>query len=598
MKKCLAFIVFTLFASGLSAQDREITILFTNDMHSRVTGYAPESAYTPLTVNDDSTRGGFARIATIIRTEKEKSSGITLVLDAGDFLMGTLFQSLEPTTGFQLNLMKAMGYDVACIGNHEFDYGPDKLASIVSSAARSGQMPALLLGNAVFNSKDDADNSLAKLLDDNVIARKYIMERDGLKIGFFSLMGKSADDNAAFAKPVTFEKQIKAAKRLAGQLKDEKCDLVICLSHSGVTKQKDGTWGGEDVELAKKVRDIDVILSGHTHTKLDKAIMINGIPVVQSGEYGQFVGKLSLALNSGKVNVEDYSLIPVNDKITGDEQINSLIEDQKKKVDAEILKPAGMDYTTPVAESDFLLECNEQGDFKNSNLGPMVADAIYKYVNNHVSTGTDISMVAVGVIRDKIVPGIQSAPDIFRVMSMGAGKDNIPGYPLSRIYVTGKELKSVLEILQAAYKSAPENYCFYSGMHVVYDPSGGLLKKIKKVELTDPSGKVRTVSFSKKGKTLYSVTANSYMLEFIGIIKKMSFGLINVVPKDSNGKKITDMKTAILDLDDRMEGLQEGKEWLAIMELLRSMKDTNGNGIPDIDHKYSKSIKTFSEVTK
>ena len=97
--------------------------------------------YTPLTVNDDKTVGGFARIASIIKEEKGKSNGTTLVLDGGDFLMGTLFQSLEVKTGFQLRLMKKMGYDVVCIGNHEFDYGPEKLADIVNSSVKGRRDP-------------------------------------------------------------------------------------------------------------------------------------------------------------------------------------------------------------------------------------------------------------------------------------------------------------------------------------------------------------------------------------------------------------------------------------------------------------------------
>ena len=72
-------------------------------------------------------------------------------------------------------------------------------------------------------------------------------------------------------------------------------------------------------------------------------------------------------------------------------------------------------------------------------------------------------MVAAGMIFDKILPGIQTVPDIFRVMPLGSGKDDIPGYPLSRLYVTGKELKSVLEILLVASKSKPDYYCYYSG---------------------------------------------------------------------------------------------------------------------------------------
>jgi 5'-nucleotidase/UDP-sugar diphosphatase len=305
---------------------------------------------------------------------------------------------------------------------------------------------------------------------------------------------------------------------------------------------------------------------------------------------------LALTVNNGRVILDSYSLLPVDDRIQGDRKTYQLIEAQKKQVDEDILGPLGMSYDNKVAETDFLLQCDEQGDFKNSNLGPLVADAIQSYVNDHLKSGTDISMVAVGVIRDNIFPGIQTAPDIFRVMSMGSGKDNIPGYPLAKVYVTGKELKSVLEILQAASKT-PSNYCFYSGLRAELDPNRGLLRKITKVEISHPDGSLINVDFSRKNKTLYSITANSYMLHFVGIIKKMSFGLINVVPKDANGVKITDMKDEIIDIDENIEGIQEGKEWLAIIEYLRSMKDSNGNGIPDIDPKYRNAIKTVVTVS-
>jgi 5'-nucleotidase len=588
--------LFILLSIVSSSQDgKKITFLFTNDLHSRLTGYAPESDYTPLVTANDKTKGGFARIAAVFNDVRKKNNGILFTVDAGDFLMGTLFQSLEPETGFELQLMQKMGYDAVATGNHEFDYGPEKLADIVASASKE-KIPAILLSNAVFSPDNTEDDRLAKLFDENIITRKFVIEREGIKAGFFSLLGKSADENAAFATPVTFGSQIATAKKMVKELQAENCDIIVCLSHSGVSKEKNGKWGGEDVGLASKVKGIDVIISGHTHTMLEEPIIVKGIPVVQSGEYGQYVGKLTVRLDKGKTVVEDYELIPIDDRIAGDPEINKYIESQKDEISRKILEPMGMDYESPVAESAFMLECNEQGDFINSNLGPFVADAIYRYVNNHVATGTDISMVAVGVIRDKIVPGIQTAPDIFRVMSMGSGKDNVPGYPLARLYVTGKELKSILEILQVAYKSAAENYCFYSGISIDYNPSKGLLKKIRKIDIVMPDGKVRAVDFSRKNKTLYSVTANFYMLEFIGIIKKMSFGLINVVPKDINGKAVTDMKTAILDLDEKKTGLQEGKEWLAIMEFIKSMKDTNGNGIPDIDINYTRPVLIFHET--
>lgn len=598
MKRIILTLLFIHTIWSVSAQTyRKIVLLYTNDMHSRLTGFGPESYYSPLISNNDNTTGGFSRISAIINREKEQNEGTTIVLDAGDFLMGTLFQHLEPKSGFQLPLMKKIGYDAVCIGNHEFDFGPEKLSEIISSSAVNGELPVILLGNAVFSKKEIRDDSLEELFRTGKLGRKYILTRDGIKIGFFSLMGKVADENAAFAPPVTFSKQIPFARKMVKELKSDGCEIIICLSHSGIDHDKNGDWSGEDVSLAEKVKGIDVIISGHTHTLLEKPFIVNGIPIVQAGDYGRFVGKLSLILEDGVVRVDEGSLIPVDDKISGDPVINELIEKQIETVNAAILKPLGLDYFKSIAETDFLLVCDEMGEVENSNLGPFVADAINNYVNNHSASGTDVSMVAAGVIRERILPGLQTSPDIFRVMSMGTGNDDVPGYPLARIYVTGKEMKSILEILNVAWKSTPGNYCYYSGIRVETDPDGGLLKKIKKIELINSSGIVKNVDFSKKNETLYSLTANSYMLQFIGIIKKMSFGLINVVPKDSRGNKIADMKTAVIDMDENRNGVQEGKEWLALMEYLRSMKDVNGNGIPDIDDRYRNPVRSFFPVS-
>jgi 5'-nucleotidase len=410
-------------------------------------------------------------------------------------------------------------------------------------------------------------------------------------------MGIIADENAAFAPPVTFSKQIKTAKKLVRELQSEKCDLIICLSHSGVEKEKTGNWAGEDANLASKVSGIDVIISGHTHTKLDKPLIVNGVPIVQAGEYGKYVGKLDLALNNGTATATGYELIAVDDRILGDRKVQELIDDQKKNVTETILKSLDLTYAGKVAENDFSVECNEGGDYENSNLGPLVADAIHSYINTHTKSGTDVSMVAVGVVRDNVLPGIQSAPDIFRIMSMGSGSDNIPGYPLAKLYVTGKELKSIMEILLVSAKSTPGNYCYYSGLKAEYDPGKGLLKKITKIQIVNSDGALRDVDFSKKNKELFSITANSYMLQFIGIIKKMSFGLINVVPKDASGQLVKDIKTSIIDMDEGKTGIQEGKEWLAIMEYVKAMKDLNNNGIPDIDPAYKSPEKNLIPIS-
>ena len=587
------FFAFTLHLSG--QEEKKIVILHTNDLHSRLNGFSPEAEYTPWSPGDDETRGGFARIAAILRTEKRNNPGITLTVDAGDFLMGTLFHAMELKTGFQLRLMKQMGYDIVCLGNHEFDFGPAKTAGIINSSLAKGEIPSLLLSNAVLSAEESGDDELAKLYDSKVVLRKFILERDGLKIGFFSLLGKNAVEVAPLAKPVSFAKQVPFARKMVRELKKDGCDIVICLSHSGVSRDKKGNWAGEDIRLAKKVRGIDVIVSGHSHSKISEPVIIKGVPVVQTGEYGQNVGRLELVWKNGSVSVRDYRLIPVDDSIAGESDIIAAVEEQQSLVTQEILAPLGLSYSDPVAETDFLLECNEQGDFRSSNLGPMIADAIHSYVNRHSSDGCDIGMVAVGVIRDWMVPGVMTAPDVFRIMSLGSGDDDLPGYPLARLYVTGKELKNILEILMIAHKSSSSNHCFYSGLRVSYDPGRMLFRKINSIEILGVNGETWDVSFSKDDTTLYSISANSYMLEFIGIIKKMSFGLIKVLPKDASGNPVTDMKRAVIDMDEEQPGVQEGKEWLALLEYIRSMKDIDNNQIPDIDRKYSVPVKAFFE---
>lgn len=599
MKRCaVIMILLAIFLQAYTQQKKTVRIIHTNDLHSRLTGFAPESLYTPLTVNDDNTRGGFARLACIIRHESSDNECVTFVVDAGDFFMGTLYPGLERSTGFQLRLMQKMGYDVVGIGNHEYEFGPEWLGSVIARSSALGHIPVLLSGNARFKQGDPGDTALIRLSSEKLISDKVIITRGGVKAGFFSILGKDAVEVAPNATPVTFEKQVHFAKRIVKELKNEKCDIIVCISHSGIKKMKDGSWGGEDVELASKVKGIDIIIGGHSHTKLDKPVVVNGIPIVQTGEFGQYAGVVDMLAGSGKAELSRYKLLAVNDSIQGEKDIYDLIESQKAAINDRILNQLGLSYSEKVVATDFTLEGNDTGDFLNSNLGPFIADAIRYYVNKNNEQGTDIAMVAAGMIFDKIVPGIQTVPDIFRVMPLGSGSDSIPGYALSRLYITSKELKKVLEILYMAGKSDPQNYCYYSGIKVGYNPADGLFRKITRIDLIKADGSTVNVDFKSKSNKLISVTADSYMLSFIGIIKKMSHGLINVVPKDISGSKIKDMKTAVIDINSELPGIQEGKEWLALIEYLHTMTDTNGDGIPDMDNKYRKAAVTNKLIAR
>src|SRR5208282_3996122 len=148
-----------LLPEGLSAAAdgaKTFTILHTNDLHSNFIGMAPSLDYTPFTLNNDDTRGGFARLAPLIAKRKEarKEQGPVLVLDDGDYSMGTAFGAASRETGAELQLLFQMGFDATTFGNHDFDLGPDGLGKSIDLAANAGRVPAVVASNTDF-SKDD-----------------------------------------------------------------------------------------------------------------------------------------------------------------------------------------------------------------------------------------------------------------------------------------------------------------------------------------------------------------------------------------------------------------------------------------------------------
>jgi len=155
----LSFLVVLLFATFGILNAQKITILHTNDIHSRINGDGPQADYTPLiTDNGSGVLGGFARLATLLEQQKAKNPDGTLILDAGDFSMGSLFNPSEPEPGFQLSLMKAMGFDFTTIGNHEFDYGPNALADDIIAAKKHGGLPQIISSNLVPVPNSPKDN--------------------------------------------------------------------------------------------------------------------------------------------------------------------------------------------------------------------------------------------------------------------------------------------------------------------------------------------------------------------------------------------------------------------------------------------------------
>jgi 5'-nucleotidase len=398
---------------------------------------------------------------------------------------------------------------------------------------------------------------------------------------------------------VKFKKPVKTAKKIARELKkDHQADVVICLSHSGIKKNAEGEWEGEDIVLAKKVKDIDVIISGHSHTFLPDPVHVNGTPILQTGSYGASLGKLSLLITPDSLKIMGYEMLKVNDKIKGAKDIQDAIEVQQKKINQEILVPLGISYEKLVVETSFDLICDEKKRLENSNLGPFIVDAMHAYVNDKTTRGADIAMIAAGGIRADILKGQQAIPDLFRVVSLGKGSDSIPGYPLALVHLTAKELKKIFELLLAVYPSDKGVYTYLSGLQVYYDPDRPLFRKIQKMELTGPGGKPTEMDYSRKNDSLYSLLANAYMLEFVGMIRRMSVGIVNVKPMNAEGEPYKEIQKSVIDMDPSTEIIEEGKEWTALQYYVGTFPDVDGNGVPDIPEKYRDIPSRFIKVDK
>src|SRR5699024_2421530 len=257
--------------------------------------------------------GGYARLYSAIQHEKEKYPDALLV-DAGDYSMGSLFQTINMSDAPELRMMGHMGYDVTTFGNHEFDYRAEGLAKSLEAAKESGDdIPEIVASNMTFPTDDQGNlspslQSLKDAIDDYGVSEYTIMEQNGVKIGLFGLMGKEAADDAPMS-GVDFEDIAEGAKPVVKQLREEEeVDVVIALSHSGTSADSSVS---EDEILADKVSGIDVIISGHSHTVLPEPILVDDTIIVSSGEYGKNLGTLRISPSSDDGwQVDDYEIIP------------------------------------------------------------------------------------------------------------------------------------------------------------------------------------------------------------------------------------------------------------------------------------------------
>ena len=583
-------------AEGCTQETNVTTILFTHDLHSH---------FLPQPTAEGGESGGYARLKTVIDGERAMNPDALLV-DGGDFSIGSLIQTLYTTQAAELRTMGAMGYDAVTIGNHEFDHKGTGFAEMLNSAKAAQQaavelllvdarplenmdayrerfgpvtpvLPTLLEANYA-PADDNPDRAFIRsAMEDYGVTDCMTLERGGVTYGLFGLMGVDSDECAPTS-GFTRTDAAKAAKRCVETLKGEGAEIIVCLSHSGTG---DSLASSEDEELAKAVDGIDVIVSGHTHSTLAEPLVVNDTYIVSSGPCCQNLGSLTFSWDDGgEKRLLDYRLIPIDETVAENPEIAGLVEQWKDMVGETYLARYGLTYDEVLTRSDYDLNTPASAVQENNGLGTLVSDAFLwadRTLNAaYADSPHTVSVTADGVLRANLPAGDLTAAMAFDVLSMGVGEDGTSGFPLVAVYLTGKELKAAMEVDASVTPIMPAAQLYMSGAKYAFNTKRMFFNRVYDAALTD-------VTFDESGtgnayeiddNALYRVVAGMYSAQMLGTVKSKSMGLLSLEPKQADGTPVTDFADCILyDANGN-----ELKEWYALAAYLEQFGE---KGIPD-----------------
>ena len=583
-------------AEGCTQETNVTTILFTHDLHSH---------FLPQSTAEGGESGGYARLKTVIDGERAMNPDALLV-DGGDFSIGSLIQTLYTTQAAELRTMGAMGYDAVTIGNHEFDHKGTGFAEMLNSAKAAQQaavelllvdarpledmdayrerfgpvtpvLPTLLEANYA-PADDNPDRAFIRSAMENYgVTDCMTLERGGVTYGLFGLMGVDSDECAPTS-GFTRTDAAKAAKRCVETLKGEGAEIIVCLSHSGTG---DSLASSEDEELAKAVDGIDVIVSGHTHSTLAEPLVVNDTYIVSSGPYCQNLGSLTFSWDDGgEKRLLDYRLIPIDETVAENPEIAGLVEQWKDMVGETYLARYGLTYDEVLTHSDYDLNTPASAVQENNGLGTLVSDAFLwadRTLNAaYADSPHTVSVTADGVLRANLPAGDLTVAMAFDVLSMGVGEDGTSGFPLVAVYLTGKELKAAMEVDASVTPIMPAAQLYMSGAKYAFNTKRMFFNRVYDAALTD-------VTFDESGtgnayeiddNALYRVVTGMYSAQMLGTVKSKSMGLLSLEPKQANGTPVTDFADCILyDANGN-----ELKEWYALAAYLEQFGE---DGLPD-----------------
>ncbi|MBN8186906.1 bifunctional metallophosphatase/5'-nucleotidase [Salipiger thiooxidans] len=455
--------------AGAASADYSLTILHTNDFHSR---FEPISKYDSTCSGEDNTAGecfgGSARLVTALEDAKARLDNYLLV-DGGDQFQGTLFYTYYKGK-LAAEMMNKMGYDAMTVGNHEFDDGPEVLRGFVDSV----DFPVLM---------SNADISGEPLLSD-AIMKSTIIEKNGEKIGLIGLTPQDTDELASPGPNIVFTAPADAVQGEVDKLAEEGVNKIIVLSHSGYKV---------DISVAENTTGVDVIVGGHTNTLLGEMdgaegpypTMVGDTAIVSAYAYGKFLGELNVTFDDdGKVISAEGAPLIMDASVAEDEATVDRI--------AEAAAPLDEIRNKVVAEtSDEIVGSREMCRAEECPMGNLVADAMLDRVKDQ---GIDVAISNGGGLRASIDAGEVTMGEVLTVLPFQN--------TLSTFQVKGSTLVEALENGASQMEEGAGRFPQVSGMSFTIDPSAEPGSRISDVKVggtdIDP-------------EKVYGVVSNNYV---------------------------------------------------------------------------------------
>ncbi len=443
-----------LFACASNAQQTPIklTILHTNDMHG---SYLPSPASW---IPEKPLVGGFVALDYYAEQERAKSER-SLLLDAGDLMTGTLISDLKYRDvygGALIDMMNRVGYDGWVFGNHDFDKGAANLRGLIG-----------LANFPVFCANLVRETPAGK----EIFAKEpyHIYNVDGLRVGVIGLTYHQMVGMAAPEKLdgfVSIEPAAVVNEKVAEI--DSLTDLIIVLSHLGIDN---------DRELAEKVAGVDLIIGGHSHSRLETLEKKNGVLIAQTGSNARNLGRIDLTVAGDSVMAYEGKLIPLFTKdITPDPALAAFVDSFKAEIDRE--------YAVVIAQLAQPWETQYRAE---SNIGDWFTDAMRQRL------GTDVAILNSGGIRKNLPAGPVRKMDIYEILPF----DNM----IVTFNLTGKQLIKVAESNIGLERDSYQGSLQISGLSYCWTGDSANIK------LTD----VRVGGVPIEPEKIYSVTSIDYV---------------------------------------------------------------------------------------